>query len=399
MIIVFVLGSFILSSYTWEPWGPEGIKANRLFFTWEHSIICVDSGMYLVPEIYPQDWEYFSFPAWGTVQLNTDTLLIIHREGSGGDGVYAFNLQTHEFSPLVYCLNPNFIMFEDEFYVGHESGLLKSSDGLLWTPVIAFANKKCMDMASVWYSGLAVATETPNDNVLFSEDQGTSWAPITGEFMITNLASINHHSRLGGLCKSGDFQGFYVLDGVDWEFQFEETEIFTLGTDNFGDPFFGWHTPEGSNEGIARFHFTQPYGGTLEFFNEGLPDLNINHITYHPFLVGGKSVSCCTDSGAFISYNFALYLEKSFQDGVEIKAYPNPFAATIIIDYEIYTASNIHITIYNSMGEEMFLVDKGVMNPGRHTVTWSPAHNIPAGMYFGVLRSGEGVSVLKMVKL
>jgi hypothetical protein len=49
------------------------------------------------------------------------------------------------------------------------------------------------------------------------------------------------------------------------------------------------------------------------------------------------------------------------------------------------------------MGEVVFYSQENMLPPGRHAITWSPGH-LPAGLYYGVLRSEEGVSVVKMLK-
>jgi hypothetical protein len=77
--------------------------------------------------------------------------------------------------------------------------------------------------------------------------------------------------------------------------------------------------------------------------------------------------------------------------------YPNPFTTSTTIEYELYTICNIQYTVYNMMGEMVFYSQENMLPPGRHTLTWSPGH-LPAGLYYGVLRSKEGVSVVKMIK-
>ena len=78
-------------------------------------------------------------------------------------------------------------------------------------------------------------------------------------------------------------------------------------------------------------------------------------------------------------------------------SYPNPFTTSTTIEYELYTICNIQYTVYNMMGEVVFYSQENMLPPGRHKITWSPGH-LPAGLYYGVLRSGDGMSVVKMVK-
>jgi hypothetical protein len=78
-------------------------------------------------------------------------------------------------------------------------------------------------------------------------------------------------------------------------------------------------------------------------------------------------------------------------------AYPNPFTTSITIEYELYTLSTIHITVYNMMGEMVYEEPEQTMLPGIHSVKLSPDHLSP-GMYYAMLRSEDGVNVVKMIK-
>ncbi|MDT8393169.1 MAG: T9SS type A sorting domain-containing protein [Bacteroidales bacterium] len=80
-----------------------------------------------------------------------------------------------------------------------------------------------------------------------------------------------------------------------------------------------------------------------------------------------------------------------------LNTFPNPFTTTTTIEYELYTISSIQFTVYNMMGEVVFYSQENMLPPGRHTLTWSPGH-LPAGLYYGVLRSGDGVTVVKLIK-
>jgi hypothetical protein len=77
--------------------------------------------------------------------------------------------------------------------------------------------------------------------------------------------------------------------------------------------------------------------------------------------------------------------------------FPNPFTTSTTIEYELYTICNMQYTVYNMMGEVVFYSQENMLPPGRHKITWSPGH-LPAGIYYGVLRSGDGMTVVKLIK-
>ena len=84
-------------------------------------------------------------------------------------------------------------------------------------------------------------------------------------------------------------------------------------------------------------------------------------------------------------------------NGLHLKTYPNPFTTSTNIEYELNAISNIQFTVYNVMGEEVYRTEESMMPQGRHTVTWSPSH-LPKGLYYAVLKSEKGVSVVKIIK-
>ena len=85
------------------------------------------------------------------------------------------------------------------------------------------------------------------------------------------------------------------------------------------------------------------------------------------------------------------------QSATQLSIYPNPFTTSTTIEYELRKISNIQFTVYNMIGEVVYETENQLMSQGSHTVTWSPSH-LPRGLYYAVLRSEEGVSVVKIVK-
>ena len=54
-------------------------------------------------------------------------------------------------------------------------------------------------------------------------------------------------------------------------------------------------------------------------------------------------------------------------------------------------------TVYNVIGEVVYKAESRILHQGKHTFTWT-ADRLPEGMYFGVLRSEEGVSIINLIK-
>ena len=85
--------------------------------------------------------------------------------------------------------------------------------------------------------------------------------------------------------------------------------------------------------------------------------------------------------------------------GIEwlVKCFPNPFTTSTTLEYELTEPSRVQLTIYNAIGEVVYKSEDRHMSVGKHSFTWNPERH-PEGMYYVVLRSEEGVSVVKMVK-
>ena len=102
-------------SYTWIPFGPDSINANNVCFGVGSStgVICVDNGMYLYDD-FSQLWNFYTnagLPIWGATHFNTNKILVIMGDGSWSDGIYTFDLGTHQFEPVEWIPNPNFLKY------------------------------------------------------------------------------------------------------------------------------------------------------------------------------------------------------------------------------------------------------------------------------------------------
>ena len=81
-----------------------------------------------------------------------------------------------------------------------------------------------------------------------------------------------------------------------------------------------------------------------------------------------------------------------------IGVFPNPFSSSSIIEFELQTASNIIITIYNHLGELVEVILEESQPQGTHQLTWS-SENLPSGVYFCILKTESGTQTAKMIKL
>jgi photosystem II stability/assembly factor-like uncharacterized protein len=76
--------------------------------------------------------------------------------------------------------------------------------------------------------------------------------------------------------------------------------------------------------------------------------------------------------------------------------YPNPFNPSTSIQYEVGTAGNVRIDIYDLLGQCVGTVLNERKEPGMYTATFT-ARSLSSGMYFYSMQSGNFTSVKRMV--
>jgi len=81
--------------------------------------------------------------------------------------------------------------------------------------------------------------------------------------------------------------------------------------------------------------------------------------------------------------------------------YPNPFNPTTTLTYILPKTSNVTLTIYNSLGQEVAkLVNNQIQNAGKYTVTWNgknfSGQTLSSGIYFYQLKTDEITLTRKM---
>lgn len=79
-----------------------------------------------------------------------------------------------------------------------------------------------------------------------------------------------------------------------------------------------------------------------------------------------------------------------------LSAYPNPFTSGTTIAYKVETTSMTRIDVYDVTGKLVKNLFNDIQVPGTHELKFS-GENMPAGMYYCHARSGNSVSVVKML--
>jgi len=83
--------------------------------------------------------------------------------------------------------------------------------------------------------------------------------------------------------------------------------------------------------------------------------------------------------------------------------YPNPFNPTTTLRFDVPEVSNITLTIYNMLGQEVKTFNMQSTPAGYHSVTWNATNDlgqqVGAGVYLYQLQTKNFVKTRKMVLL
>ena len=78
--------------------------------------------------------------------------------------------------------------------------------------------------------------------------------------------------------------------------------------------------------------------------------------------------------------------------------FPNPFNPETVVRYALPVAGNTVVTVYNSLGQKVATLVNEFKEAGNHQVSFNAA-NLPSGLYFYKLESGNFSAVKKMMLL
>ncbi|MBN2460252.1 MAG: hypothetical protein JXB60_01485, partial [Candidatus Cloacimonetes bacterium] len=296
VIIFILLLPFLIFPYQWDPIGPSGIETYDYHSLYQ--VICTSNGIMLYEDEQWNEYSYGNLPVRGAMEPeNVDSnVILVMGQGTDSDGVYMFNLSTHNFTVMYWILNPHFIFrcYDNEkFYAGGEEGLLVSEDGTVWFPIPFFAGKDCLAIAA--RNDYLVVSAA--DDIYFSPDNGNQWFPAEAWLWISDMA-YHPGGNLYGIFPDGSFSsGLWCSsnNGDDWDVEFWDLNLSSVFLDQESNIFVAWEE-SAAGQGVAIWHADIM---ELEYFNDDLPDLHVNNLTYDPY-IDCNNVIACTDGGIFM---------------------------------------------------------------------------------------------------
>jgi len=261
-------------------------------------------------------------------------------------------------------------------YAGTDgSGLfLSTNNGTSWTSV-GFSNKTVGDivaMDSIVFAGVSYSS----GGVYRSVDSCKSWTTVMNGVTDKNVLAlaVNGSNLYLGTAINGLFLSTNNgdnwsnlnngLTGSLWSIAFNNSNIF-VGTGSDGAYL-------STNNGVD---WTQ--------VNYGLTNLAILALVVHNnYIFAGCGNSGWVWRRPLSEMTDIKSDETKLSDNFFLKQnYPNPFNPSTVIGYSIFSESNIKLTIFNSLGEQIEQLVNKVERPGYYKINFN-ASNHPSGAYF-----------------
>lgn len=325
-IYIFLILALPLSvlSQTWNLLGPDTANISRIDFAvaGQRHVLCADDGFYLY-HYGNNTYEYFSnagLPVTGAAYFDNEKILLTMGNGSYSDGVYTFDINTHEFWPIEYFVYPNYLYYDeldpDGYWIGCDwGGLYHSTNGMDWDTVEMFNPLPCFSMAG-HEQYLIVQVISGLTNGYWSDDNGQNWYPSE---LAPGFPSMDFHysgdllgvfpgdSNSSGLWKSDDY-------GNSWEIEIYQDNLTCVCYDVFSEVLVGY-----DGEGLGIY----TPGAGINLLQNNPPSLNINNIQVNPTM-SAPAIFVSTAEGAYFSYDYYVGIEEKTSVKGLISMTPNP---------------------------------------------------------------------------
>jgi hypothetical protein len=113
------------------------------------------------------------------------------------------------------------------------------------------------------------------------------------------------------------------------------------------------------------------------------------------FTVVAQQVSRFGNLGEIITSISRDFQESFPKENILYQNYPNPFNSTTIIKYHIAEQSNVKMSIYNILGEQIKILLEEYKNRGIFSLSFN-ANDLPSGVYIYILETNNSVLTNKL---
>jgi hypothetical protein len=347
---------------------------------------------------YGMDWIQYQMypnglPVTGICRLNEDVLMLAMGCGTYSDGVYNFDLDTHNWQINEWFFWPHFLKknpVTGVFYVGERDGLFKSDDGANWIRLVALGSNDSDNLAC--YENHIV---TNNGNVVwYSDDSGGTWLqsqmPLLKRFRFTNqgvlYASMNVGSDSDGLWRSLDY-------GATWEVVFYTTNLDCIGPDMAGYIPLGWSQPNDYG------HYVELLSPADELIPLSHPDLSspVKAMEVMPMV---NMISFYVHNGNGIFYLGGFIPVETDDPAVppatvlNVQISPNPATSRLDLTFGGKVPRQATVGMYDQKGRQVHCWPLRNLTGSQLELDVPP---VPSGVYFLRIDAGKASKTLRTV--
>jgi photosystem II stability/assembly factor-like uncharacterized protein len=111
------------------------------------------------------------------------------------------------------------------------------------------------------------------------------------------------------------------------------------------------------------------------------------------FIFGGQNTLLRYDKSVNVADNSIKQIPT---EPILHQNYPNPFNSSTILTFELPDDNFMELKLYDFLGQEIAVIEKGLMNRGEHKVLLN-AQTLSSGTYFCLLKQGNYFSKIKLV--
>ncbi len=342
------------------------------------------------------DYLFFvdSLNGWVRFQTQEDSSFIYKTTNSGKDWQIIKTPTIYKFHFIDF--NNGIGIYNDIIYKTSDGGItwkkidLEPYAGKLLISSIFFLNNNFG-----WVVGSRQVGNPPGDIypiILSTKDGGKTWLlnNIT-TFYNAHLTTSAWVDSLNGII--GDSRGYYyttIDGGKNWAlgtsivsiisniFFVNKNEAWMTGATGF----IGYSTDKGKTWEKVISPTNNPLG-KISFVKNNTVG----------FIFAGQNTLLRYDKSVDVANNSIKQIPT---EPILHQNYPNPFNSSTILTFELPEDNFMELKLYDLLGQEIAVIEKGFMNRGEHKVLLN-AQTLSSGTYFCLLKQGNYFSKIKLV--
>jgi photosystem II stability/assembly factor-like uncharacterized protein len=310
----------------------------------------------------------------------------------------------------LYLPQPNEVIFDIEFVKGLPgepvmgfacgglAGFWKSTNGgETWQGGAActngnFLGASFIDKNNGWLVG-APSTLNPV-TIMRTTNGGGTFEEQTNPIIEPYMRDVSFVTNQRGLAVGNNGKTLYTIDGgANWEERPNGSnvwqEVFLSETGKAWTVGFYGSIAHSDDWGYT---WQMQKSGVYETLN-GIDFINDNE----GWIVGNNGTILHTTNGG-VSFIEEEQIDEMPTEYLLSQNYPNPFNSSSVIKYSILKSSQVSIKIFNTLGEEQETLVNQEKSVGTYELNWNAA-NLPSGVYFYRLQTGDFVQTKKMLLL